>query len=76
MPATSELRFIGTGKPARANVNPRISREETRKSIRVTGVVTQQDFRATIQSELLPSIRELGRGAVKIINGTGIYLTA
>ncbi len=76
MPITNELRFIGTGKPARASVNPKINREPSRKGVQFSNIESQKAFQDIIKSELLPSIQDLGRNAVEIIRGTGIDITA
>ena len=76
MAITNVLRFIGTGKPARANINPRLNHEPSRNAIQIASVESQQDFRATIKSKLQPSSQELGRKAQKLSKGTGFDITA
>lgn len=75
MAIQTQLRFIGTGKPLRVNVNPRLDREASRKGIRFSGIKTKREFNE-VNKRSQPSVEELGRNAVKIPRSLGIDLSA
>ena len=75
MPIPIQLRFIGTGKPLRVNINPRLEREASRKGVVFSGIKTKREFNNVV-SDLKPSVEELGNKAVNIARSTGIDLSA
>lgn len=75
MPIPIQLRFIGTGKPVRVNVNPRLEREASSKGIKFSGIKTKREFN-NVTKDLQPSVQELGNKAVNIARSSGIDLSA
>lgn len=75
MPIPIQLRFIGTGKPVRVNVNPRLEREASSNGIKFSGIKTKREFNNVIKG-LQPSVQELGNKAVNIARSSGIDLSA
>lgn len=75
MPIPIQLRFIGTGKPLRVNINPRLEREASRNGIVFSGIRSKREFNNVI-SESKPSIQEIGNKAVNIARSSGIDLSA
>ncbi|MFC1557510.1 hypothetical protein ACFL6I_08130 [candidate division KSB1 bacterium] len=71
MAIRNELSFIGTGKPMRVNVNPRLDREPLRRGVMLSGIETRREFNQVIKSEIVPNTKELGQAAVKLQNQSG-----
>ncbi len=66
--------MLEQGELARANVNPRVNREPSRKGVKFSNIDSQSDFKNVVRSELRPSAQDLGRNAVQIPRSTGINL--
>ncbi len=70
------MRFVGTGKPMNAGVNPRIKREASQKGVERSGVASKGEFNSVVNRENQPSNHELGRRATDIMHSPGLDLLA
>lgn len=66
------LTFYGTGRPMNPFVNLRVNREPSRKGILHSGVRTKGEFNRIIKRKLVPDVKSLGAGAVKLQKSLGI----
>jgi len=58
-----KLTFISSGKPARPEYNPKISRDASRRGIIQSGATDNGDFKELIQQKNSPAPQEIGRQA-------------
>ena len=60
------LSFIGTGKAARPQFQPRVTREPSRRGIQLSGQTRFSDFRAVNRQLTQGPIQEVGQRAAEI----------
>ncbi len=69
--ASTTIRNIATGKPARVNVNPRLDRTQSRKAVLQTGVDSPKQMSNLVKNRNDASPESLGRGAVQVTKSGG-----
>ncbi len=70
------LRFVGTGKPATANVNPRVERDASRKGVMMSGIDTNGEFKQIVKQDRQNSPQELANSAVQVPRKAGVNFLA
>jgi len=75
IPIPVQLRFVGTGKPVRVNVNPRVERDTSRNGVKFSGIKTKRELNDVTKASK-PNVQELGNKAVNIPRSSGIDLSA
>ncbi len=72
MAITSQLTFVGTGKPMKARVNPQVNRRPGWKGVVQSGNKSSKELSNQIRQNTKPQPQQIGQGAVKLQKASGI----
>ncbi len=70
------LRFVGTGKPATPNINPRVDRQASRRGVMMSGIDTNGEFNQVIKQERQNSPQQIASAALAVPNKAGVNYLA